>query len=439
MTRRTHEGRYDPLATFACLRRRGVLGACSYLAVTNGVVEIGWGPQARLSYLAGTPCEHWRSALADLADRAERLQQPAIGYIGFDAVDSHEGRLPDGSGAQRPLIEFMIAGQSLTFQGDRVAHRAATPFDVKPFLRSEPEDVWAPCAPERIALLSETPKRVFVDAVEKAIALIKAGHLEKVVLSRYQAYEAEFDALALFARLAHQRTDAFLLCFDDLTAVVPSPELLLNAQDRRLITNPLAGTRPRAEDPRRDDLLGEELRHAHKDIVEHVVSVTAMWAELEPVCEPDSLVVARLMDVIRLPNVQHLSSLIRGTLARERHVLDALWRLFPAVTVTGLPKAEAVRTLRQLEPHPRFLYAGAIGSLRGRENCRFFLAIRGLFRTGTRAFIQAGAGILAESVPEAEWLETSHKLAAMQHALVADGHPRWPAAEQRQAHGEVCR
>src|SRR5207247_1857100 len=121
----------------------------------------------------------------------------------------------------------------------------------------------------------------------------------------------------------------------------------------------------------------------------------------------DRLCVTRFMEIAPQARVQHLSSVIEGTLDARHEILDALWALFPAVTVTGLPKTPALNIIRNLEPSPRYLYAGVMGWIRGDGDCRFSLAIRGIFRCGARSFLQAGAGILAESSPEAELLETS--------------------------------
>ncbi len=237
-----------------------------------------------------------------------------------------------------------------------------------------------------------------------------------MVLSRYRSYDTAFDPIVLFACFAQHAVDAFLLSYGDLTAVVPSPELLVDVSGRRLVTNPLAGTRPRSADTCEDERLSGELLRDHKELVEHVVSVMAMIAEIESVCTKESVRVTRLLDVARFERVQHLSSTICGTLAGRTDALDALWALFPAVTVTGLPKRQAIATLRDIEDSPRYLYGGVVGSLAGANDCRFSLAIRALFR-GLRSFVHAGAGIMAESTPEGEWAETNHKLSAMQDAL----------------------
>src|SRR5262249_6727754 len=240
---------------------------------------------------------------------------------------------------------------------------------------------------------------------------------EKIVLSRYEAYDADFDPVTLFAALSRPFVDAFLICFGDLVAVVCSPELLLRGQGRQVLTNPLAGTRPRGQTLEQNERLRMELRTNRKEIVEHVLSVRTVLSELEPICQPDTLFVTKFMEIARQPKVQHLSSVIRGALDARHDILDALWALFPAVTVTGLPREPALKIIRTLEPGPRYLYGGVIGWIRGDGDCRFSLAIRGIFRCGARSFLQAGAGILPESSAEAELVETSQKLSAIKQAL----------------------
>jgi anthranilate/para-aminobenzoate synthase component I len=166
-----------------------------------------------------------------------------------------------------------------------------------------------------------------------------------------------------------------------------------------------------------DERLREELRQDHKEIVEHVLSVTTVLSQLEPFCQHGSLVVSRLMEVSVQQNVQHLSSVIRGMLGPDRHVLDALWAVFPGVTIAGFPAEPAVRMLRALEAGPRGLYSGVLGWVSGESECRFSLAIRGMYRYGARTFLHAGAGIVPESIPESEFAETQHKLAITREAL----------------------
>ncbi len=416
----TYQGAFNPLATFRRLRDAGVLGAHAYLHVAPDRADIGWAPIAELRALDGHGDDGWRLRLQALADLAAAEDRVAFGHVGFDAIDSDVGVLPDHSGTGRPLVRFVVPGEVLTFLPDRVEHRSHAGADVGALLASQP-DALAP-RPPRLARLSPVTERapaLFTSAVRRATAAITAGELEKVVLSRYQAYDAPYDPVALFAAYcrAESSVDAFLVQFEDQVSVIASPELLLRAEGGTVVTNPLAGTRARGATAEDDDRLRRELRADHKELAEHVLSVTTMIEELEPLCEPGSLAVRHLLEVQRQKKVQHLSSILNARLAPERRALDALWALFPSVTVTGLPKTAAAPLLRRLELHPRALYGGAFGWVRGRTDCRFSLAIRGIFRYGGRSFLHAGAGIMGESVPEAELMETAQKLHAMEDAL----------------------
>jgi len=414
---RSFDGLYDPLETFRRLRSEGIIGDFSYLHLAANRAEIGWSPLSYLRLLSGERCDQWRLKLLEVAHSAELLGHKAVGYIGFDAVDGNVGTLPDGSGTGRPLIEFIIPGEVLTFSGSLVTHRTRGNIDLDRYLETrKPYPSNLDCV-EPIRPISETQESFFLQSVQKAIAILSAGDIQKLVLSRYEAYEADFDPIVLLAALGQSENDTFLLCFGDLVAIVPSPELLLSARAKQIVTNPLAGTRPRGETPEEDDRLRNELRGNHKEIVEHVLAVTTMLSELDSVCEQNALVLNRFMDIAAHRRVQHLSSVITGTLRPECEVLDALWALFPSVTVTGIPKHTALKLLRDLEPDRRCLYSGVVGWMCGSGDCRFSLAIRSVFQYGTRSFLQAGAGIMAESVAEAELLEISYKLNGMREAL----------------------
>jgi salicylate synthetase len=414
---RTFAGSYDHLETFRRLCSEGIIQGYSYLYTGRDYAEIGWEPISHVKLLSGVPCYDWHGKLADLARTSALVDCKAVGYIGFDAVDDDSGTLPDGSRAGLPLIEFMIPGEVITFTGSVVTHRGRGHIDVCRYLQGRANCSSFCKSADPIHPSSETSDSTFLQLVQRAIAILSAGDLQKIVLSRYQAYEVDFDSIALLAKLSHSECDTFLLNFGDLVAIVPSPEVLLSARDRHIVTNPLAGTRRRGQTPEEDEGLRSELRGNHKELVEHVLSVTTMLSELEAVCEQNTLVVARLMDVAVQKKVQHLSSVIKGTLRKEAGVLDALWALFPGVTVTGVPKRAALKIVRELEGRHRYLYAGVVGWMYGSSDCRFSLAIRSVFRYGIRSFLQAGAGIMAESIAEAELLEISQKLSAIREAI----------------------
>jgi salicylate synthetase len=412
-------GTYDPLATFRRLRDAGVLGDYAYLHMSPRGAEIGWAPLERLALLDGHRTEGWRAQLQALAARAYAVERKAFGYVGFDAVDRTVGTLPDGSDSGWPLAEFIIPGELATFAGDQVVHHTHGGVDLSEFLAVRQNAPPPSPAVPSLRPIAEVPDDEYTAAVHHATVALRRGEAQKVVLSRYQVYDLDYDPVDLFATycLSQLFVDAFLVCFGDLAAMIASPEALLVVADGALETNPLAGTRPRGATVEDDARLRAELRADHKEIAEHVLSVTTMLEELAPLCVPESLTVSRLLDICLQQRVQHLSSTLRARLTPERHALDAFWALFPSVTVTGLPKPAALDLVRRLEPHPRALYAGAFGWMAGGADCRFSLAIRGIFRYGDRTFLHAGAGIMPESRPAAELAETGYKLQAMQAAL----------------------
>ena len=415
-----YRGVYDAHATYTRLRDAGVLGSHSYLHVSGDRAEIGWAPTEHLRLSAAEFGPEWRSQVARIAESGARANRKAFGYVGFDAVDGMSATRPDGSADAPPLVEFIVPGEMVTSDpGEQVTHYSSSGFDIRPHLTVRLPPARGAEHRSELEPVACAPAATFTDGVRSAVAGLRAGRAQKIVLSRFQAFDLEYDPAALFAAhfLTRQFVDAYLISFGEVVAIVASPEVLLAATDREITSNPLAGTRPRGATVEHDERLREELKHDHKEIVEHVVSVTTMLSQLEPFCEHDTLVVKRLMEVCVQQNVQHLSSVIRGTLSRDCHVLDALWALFPGVTIAGFPGDPAVRMLRELEPGPRCLYSGILGWVSGDSECRLSLSIRGIFRYGTRTYLHAGAGIVHESVPESEFTETEHKLEITRNAL----------------------
>ena len=415
-----YRGVYDAHATYRRLRDAGVLGSHSYLHVSPDGAEIGWAPVDHLRLTAAEAGPDWRADVARIAESAARAERKAFGFVGFDAVDGRSDTRPDGTPGAPPLVEFIVPGEMVTFaHGGQVTHYSSSGFDIRPHLTVSLPPRPRPDQRTELVPASVSPEEVFVNGVASAVARLRAGQAQKVVLSRFQAFDLEYDPVALFAAhfLTPRFVDAFLVSFGDVVAIVASPEVLLDARGRRIMSNPLAGTRPRGATVEADEQLREELRADHKEIVEHVLSVTTLVSQLEPFCEHDSLVVSRLMEMCVQQNVQHLSSVIRGVLGADRHVLDALWAVFPSVTIAGFPREPAVRMVRELEAGPRGLYSGVLGWVSGESECRFSLAIRGMYRYGSRTFLHAGAGIVPGSVPESEFAETEHKLAITREAL----------------------
>jgi salicylate synthetase len=419
-----YRGSFDASATYRRLRDAGVLGTHSYLHLSPGRAEIGWAPVDHLKVTDADFQADWRERLAALTAPGDGRK--AMGYVAFDAVDAGSSTYPDGASNPAPLVEFIVPGERVEFAADgSVTHHTSGGFDVAPFLTVALPPRPAPPRDARFHAVGGVAREAFEESVARAVEALHAGVVQKVVLSRHQTYDLRYDPVDLFDAITASRThsDGFLLSFGDLAAMVASPELLVAADGRRLESNPLAGTRKRGASVEEDECLRHELRHDHKEIVEHVLSVTTLLGQLEPVCEHGSLVVRGLMDVSIHAYVQHLSSTILGRVSPDRHVLEALWAMFPSVTIAGFPREPAVRLLRSLEQGPRSLYSGVIGWVSGDADCRFSLAIRGVFRYGGLTYLNTGAGIMAESVPEREFMETEQKLGAARQALARVASP----------------
>jgi anthranilate synthase component I len=202
-----------------------------------------------------------------------------------------------------------------------------------------------------------------------------------------------------------------------LSIVGSSPEMLVRVEGRRVETHPIAGTRPRGRTDEEDLRLAEELKRNEKEKAEHVMLVDLGRNDVGRVCEYGSVRVPQFMALERYSHVMHLVSTVEGRLAGDRDRLDALVACFPAGTVSGAPKIRAMEILAGLEPTRRGIYAGAVGYLDFAGNLDFCIAIRTITMRDGLAFVQAGAGIVADSQPAAEYEETRDKARALLQAI----------------------
>jgi anthranilate synthase component 1 len=193
--------------------------------------------------------------------------------------------------------------------------------------------------------------------------------------------------------------------------------MLVRVEGRHAVTHPIAGTRPRGRSDDEDQRLAEELKRNAKERAEHVMLVDLGRNDLGRVCQYGSVRVPTFMSLERYSHVMHLVSVVEGQLADDRDRLDALVACFPAGTVSGAPKVRAMQIINDLEPARRGIYAGAVGYLDFAGNLDFCIAIRTIVLERGQAHIQAGAGIVADSNPTAEYEETRDKARAMVRAL----------------------
>jgi menaquinone-specific isochorismate synthase len=268
--------------------------------------------------------------------------------------------------------------------------------------------------PRTSTVCERMTRREWHDAVTAALRAIADGELEKVVLARRVDVEADapFDARVVLARLRADQPDCYLYAVDGMVGA--SPELLVRRHGSRVESRPMAGT---AVDV--DEASLRALRTSAKDAREHRPVVAAIVETLDPWC--DRLEVASSPQVARFASVAHLVTPVVGDLHAPAPDVVALARaLHPTPAVGGAPRDAALAAIRRLEPCDRDRYAGPVGWVDARGDGEWVVALRGAVLDGSRAMLHAGAGIVAGSVPDDEWLETEAKLVPMKRALDPD-------------------
>ncbi len=259
----------------------------------------------------------------------------------------------------------------------------------------------------------------FEESVRKAKEYILDGDIFQVVLSRRSHLLYKGDKLRIYQTLRNINPSPymFFLDFEDHSLIGSSPEMLVQLRGRELTTKPIAGTRPRSPDPEEDEKLKVEMFLDPKERAEHVMLVDLHRNDLGRVSEYGTVKVDQFMDVEKFSHVQHIVSRVRGIIRPKYSGFDALKASFPAGTVSGAPKIRAMEIIDELEPTQRGPYAGVVGYFDLNGNIDFAITIRSIFTKCNSLYIQAGAGIVADSNPEREFFETEHKMEAMVHAL----------------------
>ncbi len=379
-----------------------------------------------------------------------RFTGGAVGFIGYDASPVFEPALLEawaaartraGSGSgEEPEDEagFMLFDTVLAF--DHVKHRILIIANARvtadedlralyqfacakiQFLERELErglSQPAPPAKEPPAVRSNMTKETYEAGVRSIKERIAAGDIYQAVLSQRFEADVTADPFTVYRALRHVNPSPYMYFtrMGGLSIVGSSPEMLVRVEGRRVETHPIAGTRPRGGNDEEDLRLGEELKRNEKERAEHVMLVDLGRNDLGRVCEFGSVRVPQYMTLERYSHVMHLVSRVDGRLAEERDHLDALVACFPAGTVSGAPKIRAMQILSALEPTRRDIYAGAVGYIDFAGNLDFCIAIRTITIRNGRARIQAGAGIVADSNPAAEYEETRDKARAVLTAL----------------------
>jgi anthranilate synthase component I len=272
---------------------------------------------------------------------------------------------------------------------------------------------------KNISLQSNWTRRDFEAGVRRVKDYIAAGDCYQAVLS--QRFSAKFkgDAVAIYRalRTINPSPYMFFLRMGDESVIGASPEMLVRCHGQRLDYRPIAGTRRRGATETEDWMLSEDLKTDEKEVAEHMMLVDLGRNDLGRVSDYGSVKVEELMTVERYSHVQHLETSLRSRLRDGLDRFDALAACFPAGTVTGAPKIRAMEIIRELEPDRRGIYAGSVLYMDYADNLDSCIAIRTIVLRGEEATVQAGAGIVADSVPEHEYAETVNKARAMFRAI----------------------
>lgn len=407
-------------------------------------------PEADLSRPTGTIFD----VLDAYMDRYEEVELPdlprlrggAVGYLGYDAVRLVED-LPDAPPDDLGLPDAVWCFYDTVAAFDHVRHQlvlmANVFVDADTDLRAAYENAQtrldaleadlkqSPELPTRVEwtqddLASNVERPVFEDAVRTAKEHIQKGDIFQVVLSQRFATSFRGDRFNLYRALRQVNPSPYLffLDLDDLALVGSSPEVLVRAQDGTAEVLPIAGTRPRGDTEAEDEALADELLNDAKERAEHLMLVDLGRNDLGRVCQYESVEVDRYAYIERYSHVMHIVSSVTGTLSRKLSgPMDVLAACFPAGTVSGAPKVRAMEIIDTLEPSRRGIYAGAVGYVDFSGTLDTCITIRTMVVTNETAYVQAGAGIVADSDPAREYEETRDKAAALRQAMrvAADG------------------
>ena len=267
--------------------------------------------------------------------------------------------------------------------------------------------------------ISNINKETFENNVDIAKEYVRSGDIFQVVLSRKYEFNISGDLLSIYKSLRMINPSPYMYYFksNDLNIIGASPEMLVRVTDNQIETFPIAGTRPRDEDMEKNKKLTEELLSDEKERAEHVMLVDLARNDVGQIARFGSVKVPEFMQVHQFSHVQHIVSKVIGELKDEKDCFEAIRAIFPAGTVSGAPKIRAMEIIQELEKESRGPYAGALGYFSKNMCADFAITIRTLVVKGNKAYIQAGAGIVADSVPEKEWFETEQKAGALIDAL----------------------
>ena len=364
----------------------------------------------------------------------------AVGFLGYDMVRFFE-ELPDSTedDLDLPDCTFIFTDTLLIF--DHVKHRIRVLCNAR--IGDDPEAAYEDAVRKIDALAQQlrTPLEIryerrnvdpaevssnftreeFEEAVLRCKEYIAAGDVIQVVLSQRFSTEVTADPFDVYRALRSLNPSPYMfyLAYGDTKLIGSSPEILVTEEQGKVIIRPIAGTRPRGATPAEDAALETELLKDEKERAEHIMLVDLGRNDIGRVCRYGSVALDELMTIERYSHVMHIVSNVKGRLKMDHDQFDLLRACFPAGTVSGAPKIRAMEIIDELEPTRRGTYAGAIGYFSYSGDMDTCITIRTILLHGSTAYVQAGAGIVADSDPGREYEETQNKAMAMIRALSA--------------------
>jgi anthranilate synthase component I len=370
------------------------------------------------------PLSELRKIVPNLHDNRFRYIGGAVGYVSYDAVRFWE-RMPAKSMRNYPfpLLEFGIFTDGILYNH---VEKQAYYFSMRPKSRiKEINNIIS----DSLNLQESTfwyskpirniTRKQFIEKVNKSKKYVYDGDVFQVVLSKRMSFNISGELLGVYENLRDINPSPYMYFFKmgDRHIIGSSPEMLLRVTGNRLETFPIAGTRPVGDDAKRNQQLSRDLLNDEKEVAEHTMLVDLARNDIGKVSKYGTVQVEELMKVKRFSHVQHMISHVIGILQNGLDSYDAFRAVFPAGTVSGAPKPRAMEIIDELEPNFRGPYAGALGYFSANGSCDFAITIRSIFTDKNNGFIQSGAGIVMDSIPQNEWRETEQKANAMLSAL----------------------
>lgn len=435
--------------------RYSFLGSRPSLVIKGTLEELELirGKQVDRVKVKTDPLETLKTLMADYrpveVEGVPRFFGGAVGYLGYDLIRSIE-RLPNyhHGHLELPLLHLMVTDTLLIFdnvsqtikvvsnadlnghgsrgtEGARRAYREAIGkieaiiARLKRPIRHPKKLIARGGKIPELKIASNMTRPAFEKKVRQAKEYIRSGDIFQVVLS--QRFETEtrsrpFDIYRAL-RVINPSPYMYYLQFDGLELIGASPEVLVRCEDRKIELRPIAGTRPRGRNDEEDLVLEQELFADEKERAEHIMLVDLGRNDVGRVSEVGQVRVEKLMTIERYSHVMHLVSQIEGRLPKGKNIYDVMRACFPAGTVSGAPKIRSMEIIEELEPTGRGPYAGAVGYFSFSGNMDTCINIRTIVMKDGRAYVQAGAGIVADSDPAREYQETVNKAKAMLAAI----------------------